>query len=228
MRVAGAAKLFGCLVLVVSGLASRAAGMESDPTQYIRPINLVAPETPKSVLREKATKSFVVVLRIDTTGAVEKILKVIPDDAEFTAAVDGVYKYWAFYPDVDKDCKPAPREGRIGFEFDASGKSPRIWAEMPPLQGYDPATAEFEILHEGPPPEFPLQVRRHRSGSVTVAMKLLPDESTAEHVVLVEYPPNRGYRDEALKHARQYRVRTKFDEAHRFQCALVPYEFNVN
>jgi len=207
-----------------------AQDLERDPAKYARPIVLVAPDPPQAVLHEHGHREYVVSFHIGTKGLVEGDWSVSPPDPEFRAELDKVVRFWVFYPNMNKQCEPGERDGRIGFDFQAAEKSPRVWAEIAKLQGLDANSRSFGIAYAPPPPEYPSIEAgwRPKDTLVNIAMKVMPDGTTTDHLVLMAVPAKGAFGDVALEHAKGYRLKPIQPSDDRpYVCAIVPYVFRL-
>ena len=220
-----------CLAASMFILAAsvQAQQMETNTDKYLRPLVMVKPSIPRSILREKAIKRYMVRLEINADGTARLPVVIEPEDAEFRVELEKVLPDWRFYPDVDRDCKPAPRTGRLGIEVDGSQDWPKVWAEFPAVSAFDPSRIRRRSDGSPPPPEYPWRERRRGlQGDVEIVMKLMPDGSTREHVVLTAVPPAPGFIETALQHAAAFRGKPDDrPDGDPFICVSVPYGFRL-
>jgi len=205
-----------------------AQSFETDTAKYMRPIVLVMPDTPASLIGEGKVQKFVVSFRVDADGSIEGPMRLEPENADLRAALGEVTRFWLFYPDVSEDCKPVPRDGKISFEFDGSAKNPRVWAEFAKLKEFDPLRVNPRIAYRPPLPRYPHEeLKRGLSGEVTIIMKVTRDGSVVDPVVLTAMPPNIHFAATARVHAKKHRATALEGDGPAHVCAIIPYGFRI-
>jgi hypothetical protein len=204
----------------------RGQELERDYSKYLRPLVFVLPEAPEANA-SSPSRTYVAKVTITAGGTVQLPVEVEPNEAAMVSAVNDVAKLWVFAPGLDKDCKPGPRSGRVMFEYDTGAG--RAWVELPPVESATLRRQKVTVVpgKDLPPyPRFEMQ-RGISSGTVTVAMKLMADGSTAEHNVYFAVPRTKGFMETALKASREVAVTFSEPPDKPFYCALMNYRFKL-
>ena len=212
------------LLLINLGTA-KAQTVERDYSQYLRPLVFLLPDAPPAKDGEPVQK-YTVALDISPNGTVSLPVTVEPNEPIMVHNINDAARFWLFPPSLTDDCKPGPRTGKVSLEFD-TGKG-RAWLELAavtkPVKEY-----AYTFLNRGNEVKYPKdEIRKDiRAGKVTVAMKLMADGSTMEHVVYIAVPASNGFMTNALNGARKIAVKFLEPLDKQFLCTLITYNFKL-
>jgi hypothetical protein len=99
-----------------------------DPSRWGRPKQIVVPDYPKPLLDRRHTGYVDFEGSVNALHAMEAIdyQPDSPASEPFVTALMEVMPHWAFYPNIDPNCQPAPTRVKNRVWFELEGDKPKI------------------------------------------------------------------------------------------------------
>ncbi len=234
MKIPATAALLSFLVLATASMAQSDPRVIEAEDKYIRPILLVAPDSPKRDPADKWPIEIRVSGTVNASGTLEAA-EFSPSERneKYILAIQEVLPFWRFRPAIDdKICAPVATSGVVLVWFEEKAGKPSVSVSVPKNSSEREANkAALSMprvtLKVRPKVEYPSDARRTgMEGSAELLFQINPLGEVMQTTLLYSIP-NKIFGDESLRGARrtQFSLSGTSDAPEKNRCITIPFFF---